>query len=70
MAKRKDHIVPRGGEAFRHKYRGEEYVMKVVEIHGQVSYSVAGRIFNTPSAAAQSITGNAVNGWRFWGIDG
>src|SRR5438034_333020 len=28
-----------------------------------------GQSFRSPSAAARGVTGNSVNGWRFWGVE-
>lgn len=69
MPGRKKHEVPAVGKTFRHEYKGRGYVMKVVEHDGQPSYSVAGEVFRSPSRAARSVTGTAVNGWAFWGIE-
>jgi hypothetical protein len=47
---------------FRATYKGQQYSGKV-ETGALV---VSGERFTSPSAAAVSITGNPVNGWRFW----
>ena len=58
---RKGVMFPEGTE-FRAKYKGRT-------ISGRVKSGfliVNGKSFNSPSAAAVSITGNMVNGWIFW----
>jgi hypothetical protein len=52
---------PEGSE-FTADYKGKSYAAIVRD--GKLV--VNGRRFSTPSAAAISITGNSVNGWRFW----
>jgi len=50
------------GTEFRANYKGQT-------IFGKVESGflvVNGKRFNSPSAAAVSITGNSVNGWIFW----
>ncbi|HNU99812.1 MAG TPA: hypothetical protein PKK20_07710 [Verrucomicrobiota bacterium] len=43
--------------------------MKVVSQMGQTAYSVAGVVYKTPTAAANSISETPINGWQFWGIE-
>jgi hypothetical protein len=50
------------GTEFRASYKGQTYYGKV-EPRGLV---VGNKAFNSPSAAAVTITSNAVNGWTFW----
>jgi Protein of unknown function (DUF2924). len=50
------------GTEFRANHKGKVYYGKVES--GQLS--VNGQYFNSPSAAADAITGNPVNGWNFW----
>jgi hypothetical protein len=52
---------PEGSE-FTADHKGKSYTAFVRE--GKLD--VNGRKFSTPSAAAISVTGNSVNGWRFW----
>ena len=52
---------PQGTE-FRATYKGQLYTGKVEN----GALVVNGERFASPSAAAVSITGNPVNGWRFW----
>lgn len=50
------------GSEFRATYRGTGYSGRV-ESSGLV---IGHKQFNSPSAAAVSITGSPVNGWNFW----
>ena len=50
------------GSEFRATYRGQTYLGRV---EGG-SLVLGGKRYDTPSAAAMSITGNPVNGWTFW----
>jgi hypothetical protein len=50
------------GTEFRATYKGQTYLGRV-EAGALV---LNGKRFDTPSAAAMSITGNPVNGWTFW----
>jgi len=51
------------GTDFRASYKGQTQIARVES--GALVLS-NGKRFDSPSAAAVSITGNAVNGWRFW----
>lgn len=51
------------GTEFRANYKGQVHVARVEA--GALMLS-NGKRFDSPSAAAVSITGSAVNGWRFW----
>ena len=51
------------GTQFRATYKGQTYSGA---IKGGVWLDEKGKIQNSPSEAAYSITGNHVNGWRFW----
>lgn len=51
------------GTQFRATYKGQTYTGA---IKGGVWLDENGRVQNSPSEAAYSITGNHVNGWRFW----
>lgn len=51
------------GTQFRATYKGQTYTGL---IKGGVWVDEKGRVQNSPSEAAYSITGNHVNGWRFW----
>ena len=50
------------GTEFRASYKGKTHLARV---EGGVLL-LSGARFDTPSAAAMSITGNPVNGWTFW----
>ena len=50
------------GTAFRAKYKGETHTGQVED----GALKVNGRPYDSPSAAAVSITGAPVNGWTFW----
>jgi hypothetical protein len=50
------------GTDFRATHKGKTYTGRV---HGG-ALVVDGKSYESPSAAAVAITGNAVNGWRFW----
>lgn len=50
------------GTEFRATHKGQTYLARV---EGG-SLTLNGRRYESPSAAAVSITGNPVNGWRFW----
>lgn len=52
---------PAGAE-FRAGYKGQTYMARVE--NGALVLN--GKRFDSPSAAAVSITGNPVNGWHFW----
>ena len=69
MAGKVEHSVPPPGSIFRHSYKGQEYVMTVAKESGTVCYSVSGKKFRSPSAAAVAITGGPTNGWLFWYMD-
>ncbi len=51
------------GTDFRANYKGEIHTARV---EGGALVLSNGQRFDSPSAAAVSITGSAVNGWRFW----
>lgn len=50
------------GSDFRATHKGKTYTGRV---HGG-ALVVDGKSYESPSAAAVAITGNSVNGWRFW----
>ena len=54
-------VFPHGTE-FRSTHKGQMNYAKVED----GSLALKGKKFFSPSAAAMSITGNPVNGWRFW----
>jgi hypothetical protein len=53
--------LPSGTE-LRSTYKGKTYVARV----NSGALVLQGQRFDSPSAAAMSITGSAVNGWTFW----
>ncbi len=53
--------LPAGTE-FRANYKGQTYLGRVAG----GALVLSGERFDTPSAAAMSITKNPVNGWTFW----
>lgn len=50
------------GTDFRANYKGSTYTAKVEAAR----LVLDGQAMGSPSEAAQQITGNNVNGWRFW----
>ncbi len=52
--------------AIYRRYKGKDY-QGFIERSGRVT--VDGKPFESPSAAAMSITSSNVNGWRFWYYD-
>jgi hypothetical protein len=51
------------------KYKGREYRCDVVGQNDVLRYVLpGGRTFKSPSAAGRAITGNQVNGYRFWTV--
>jgi hypothetical protein len=62
-------MPPKAGSTFKRDYQGKSYTLSVVEQGGRFLYRLKGETFNSPSAAAQSLTKHAVNGWVFWKMD-
>lgn len=50
------------GTEFRATYKGQTYLARV----DGAALVLNGKRYDTPSAAAMSITRNPVNGWTFW----
>jgi hypothetical protein len=50
------------GTEFRAHYKGQTYLGRVES----GALVLDGKPYDSPSSAAVSITGSAVNGWRFW----
>jgi hypothetical protein len=50
------------GTEFRAHYKGQTYLGRVES----GALMLNGKPYDSPSSAAVSITGSAVNGWRFW----
>ena len=55
-------ITLREGTELRAEYKGRRYTAGIE--NGLIV--VDGKEFHSPSAAASSITGGQVNGWKFW----
>lgn len=53
--------LPAGTELRAH-YKGQTHLARV----DSGALALNGKRYDSPSAAAVSITGSAVNGWRFW----
>jgi hypothetical protein len=56
-------LVLPDGTALRARYKGKEYRAK---IEGSRWVDQEGGYHHSPTAAAKAVTGNSVNGWRFW----
>jgi hypothetical protein len=69
MPKKKEHNVPKVGTIWETTFKKRKYVMKVVSTRSGIGYEVGGRLFKSPSGAAQSITKTGANGWVFWKIE-
>jgi hypothetical protein len=69
MAKRKERPTPKVGSRFQKTYEGKCRTLHVAESEGRICYKMDGRIFNSPSAAAKTLTKAEVNGWKFWEMD-
>jgi len=69
MTVRKAHNLPKVGETFARTFKSVQYTMTVVKKGKEVGYRVGNNVYSSPSAAANSVTQNAVNGWRFWHIE-
>jgi hypothetical protein len=69
MAKKAEHVTPKIGSQFEKKYGGKQYVLTVISEGGQTMFLLGKFSYRSPSAAAKTITGGEVNGWRFWSID-
>jgi hypothetical protein len=54
------------------RHKKQEYTCEVVKTKDGLRYRLAdGKEFNSPSSAGREITGGvAVNGWRFWSLEG
>jgi hypothetical protein len=69
MRARKKRPNPKLGRKFVKEYKHQIYKLKVVKGNGGIGYKLEGIVYSSPSAAAKSITGSEVNGWKFWKID-
>ena len=64
---------PKVGDKLEHKFRKKsgKVVAEVVSVDkksGSVSLRIGKEQFPSLSAAAQSLSGNATNGWTYWGL--
>ena len=69
MPKTKTRTLPKPGSTFKKKFNGKAYNLSVVEQDGRLVYRLQGANFDSPSAAAKSLTNHEVNGWVFWKMD-
>jgi hypothetical protein len=63
--------LPPVGTELMGRYRGQEVSARIVadeEGSGTLAVESQGSRYRSLSAAARAITGNSVNGWRFWQI--
>ena len=63
--------LPPAGTRLSARYRGQEFIAEVVAAEGGEGARVLefqGSQCASLSAAAKAITGNSVNGWRFWKV--
>jgi len=63
--------LPPVGTRLSGRHRGQEFSAEVVAAEGgEGAHAVEcqGARYRSLSAAAKAITGNSVNGWRFWKI--
>jgi predicted CopG family antitoxin len=64
-----DVLLPEGTELRKVLTESTRYGQKGDVFTGEIkngTFFVSGKNYNTPTAAAQSITDYGVNGWRFW----
>ena len=60
---------PPAGTQLSGRYRGQELSAEVVAAEdGAQAVECQGARYRSLSAAAKAITGNSVNGWRFWKV--
>jgi hypothetical protein len=63
--------LPPTGTQLSGRYRGQEFVAEVVAAEGGEgarALEFQGSQYTSLSAAAKAISGNSVNGWRFWKV--
>jgi hypothetical protein len=63
--------LPPTGSQLSARYRGQEFIAEVIAAEGGEGARVLefqGARYASLSAAAKVITGNSVNGWRFWKV--
>jgi hypothetical protein len=69
MGKKPKWKAPLQGSTFEKEYSGRHYTLKVVESPNGIVYVLNGRTFETPTAAAKSLTNSEINGWKFWNMN-
>jgi hypothetical protein len=63
--------LPPMGTELAGRYRGQEVSARIVadeERGGAPAVECRGNRYRSLSAAARAVTGNSVNGWRFWQV--
>ena len=65
----KERELPKVNSEYKKTLNGKTYTLRVVKAGSGVAYELNGKIFNTPTAAAKSLTKNEINGWKFWKMD-
>ena len=63
--------LPPAGTRLSGRYRGQEFIAEVVAAEdgeGARALEFQGARYASLSAAAKAISGNSVNGWRFWKV--
>lgn len=63
--------LPPVGTELMGRYRGQEVSARIVkddDRSGAPAVECRGSRYRSLSAAARAITGNSVNGWRFWQV--
>jgi hypothetical protein len=66
MPQRKKRPLPKVGDVFVGKKKGEIYKMEVINVGENIGYKLRGKVYGSMSGAAKSLTNHEVNGWRFW----
>jgi hypothetical protein len=53
------------------RHKKQDFVCEVVQTDDGIRYRMGGKDFNSPSSAGRAVTGGvAVNGWKFWSLEG
>jgi hypothetical protein len=53
------------------RHKGKQHFCTVLQTRDGLRYRVGDKEFNSPSSAGRDVTGGvAVNGWRFWSLEG
>jgi hypothetical protein len=59
------------GTVLKARHKKQDFVCEVVQTDDGLRYRVGDKDFNSPSSAGREVTGGvAVNGWRFWSLEG